>query len=86
MDAAISVHIGNTLKHADGTEATVAVKKKAEGYVISFTNNGRQPEEEIKEKGGLKNLRSQVESVGGKMEIISAPEFEMRITLPGVSS
>jgi len=86
VDAAISVHIGNTLKHADGTEATVAVKKKAEGYVISFTNNGRQPEEEIKEKGGLKNLRSQVESVGGKMEIISAPEFEMRITLPGVSS
>ena len=86
VDAAISVHIGNTLKHADGTEATVAVKKKAEGYVISFTNNGRQPEEEIKEKGGLKNLRSQVESVGGKMEIISAPEFEMRITLPGMSS
>jgi signal transduction histidine kinase len=86
VDAAISVHIGNTLKHADGTEATVAVKKKAEGYVISFTNNGRQPEEEIKEKGGLKNLRSQVEGVGGKMEIISAPEFEMRITLPGVSS
>ena len=82
VDAAISVHIGNTLKHADGTEATVAVQITPEGYVISFSNNGRQPEGEIKEKGGLKNLRSQVEGVGGKMEIISTPGFEMRISLP----
>ena len=86
IDAAISVHIGNTLKHADGTEATVAVKKTADGLEISFTNNGRQPDKEIEEKGGLKNLRSQVEDAGGKMEIISMPEFEMRITFPGVSS
>ena len=41
---------------------------------------------EIEEKGGLKNLRSQVEDAGGKMEIISMPEFEMRITFPGISS
>ena len=82
VDAAISVHIGNTLKHADGTEATVAVKKTADGVEISFTNNGRQPEGEIVEKGGLKNLRSQVESAGGRMEIISQPAFEMKIMLP----
>ena len=82
VDAAISVHIGNTLKHANGTEATVAVRKKAACYEISFSNNGRQPDGEVKEKGGLKNLRSQVEAAGGKMEIISSPEFEMRITLP----
>ena len=84
VDAAISVHIGNTLKHADGTEATVAVKKTADGVEISFTNNGRQPEGEITEKGGLKNLRSQVEDVGGRMEISSEPVFEMRLTLPVV--
>ena len=82
VDAAISVHIGNTLKHADGTEATVAVKKTADGVEISFTNNGRQPEGEITEKGGLKNLRSQVEGAGGRMEIISQPAFEMKLTLP----
>lgn len=84
VDAAISVHIGNTLKHADGTEVTIAVKKTAEGTEISFTNNGHQPEGEIAEKGGLKNLRSQVESVGGRMEISSKPVFEMKLTLPVV--
>ncbi len=86
VDAAISVHIGNTLKHADGTEATVAVKKTTDGLEISFTNNGRQPDKKIEEKGGLKNLRSQVEDAGGKMEIISMPEFEMKITLPAEMS
>ena len=82
VDAAISVHIGNTLKHADGTEVTIAVKNIPEGVEISFSNNGRQPEGEIVERGGLKNLRSQVEDAGGRMEIISKPSFEMKLTLP----
>ncbi len=82
VDAAVSVHIGNTLKHADGTEATIAVRKTEASYVISFTNNGRQPEEEIREGGGLTNLRNEVENAGGSMELRSVPAFELKIVLP----
>ena len=82
VDAAVSVHIGNTLKHADGTEATIAVRTTGESYVISFTNNGKQPEEEIREGGGLTNLRNEVENAGGSMEIRSVPAYELKIILP----
>ena len=82
VDAAISVHIGNTLKHADGTEATITVQKTGSGYILCFTNNGKQPEGEIVEQGGLKNLRREVENIGGEMEISSQPAFELRLKLP----
>ncbi|MCR5250069.1 MAG: hypothetical protein K6E50_05630 [Lachnospiraceae bacterium] len=81
VDAAISVHIGNVLKHADGTEATVTVTQKDGRYVMVFTNNGRLPDGEIEEKGGLLNLRREVEAAGGEMEISTRPAFEMRITI-----
>ncbi|MBR5420635.1 MAG: hypothetical protein IK115_05760 [Lachnospiraceae bacterium] len=83
VDAAISVHIGNTLKHADGTEATIIVKKAGKDYILCFTNNGRQPEGEIREQGGLLNLRREVESIGGRMELAWQPAFEMKLVLPG---
>lgn len=83
VDAAVSAHIGNTLKHADGTEATIAVQKQGKDYILSFTNNGRQPEGEIRERGGLQNLRREVESIGGRMELYSKPAFEMKLILPG---
>ncbi|MCR4584824.1 MAG: hypothetical protein K5686_03790 [Lachnospiraceae bacterium] len=83
VDAAISVHIGNTLKHADGRVATVSVQREAGRIELCFTNDGKQPEEEIVEMGGLLNLRKEVESVGGSMELISRPAFELKISLPG---
>ena len=82
VDAAVSVHIGNTLKHADGTEATVAVKKEGGSYILLLTNNGRQPEGEIREQGGLLNLRREVESIGGHMEVHWQPAFQLELVLP----
>lgn len=82
VDAAISVHIGNTLKHADGTVATVSTRKAGSHYIISFTNNGRRPEGKVREGGGLTNLRREVESAGGRMEVLSEPNYMLRIILP----
>ena len=82
VDAAISVHVGNTLKHADGTRATVSSRKAGDHYIISFTNDGKQPEGKITEKGGLLNLRREVESVGGRMEVLSSQGYMLRIILP----
>ncbi|SDB41068.1 hypothetical protein [Butyrivibrio sp. INlla16] len=82
VDSAISAHIGNTLKHADGKLATIKVKETGGSYILTFLNDGKKPEKEIEEKGGLRNLRHDIESVGGSLKIYTSPEFCMEIILP----
>ncbi len=82
VDAAISTQLGNTLKHADGDEVYINVTGQKKLCVISFTNNGKQPVEMVEEKGGLANLRREVERIGGTMRILTRPRFELLIILP----
>lgn len=79
---AISVSVGNALKHAGGKKVAIFVSEKDGLYIIKFTNDGRAPIGPVVEKGGLANLRREVESVGGTMEVTHQPEFLMTITLP----
>ena len=72
----------NTVRHAEGSEMTVDISD-ADGYVCaSITNNGKQPEQEVTEGGGLGALRRRIESAGGTMAVESAPVFRLNITLP----
>ena len=82
VDQAISAHVTNVLKHAEGKVAKVRVTKQEKTYELSFTNDGRVPEGEMRETGGLANLRRKAEEAGGRMEIRSLPVFEMRLTFP----
>lgn len=45
-------------------------------------HSGGESPAEIRETGGLKNLRSQVEAVGGTMDVTGTPRFTLTITLP----
>ncbi len=81
-DAAISAHIMNVLRHAEGSRAHIKITESPEEYFLKFTNDGRPPEGEIREKGGLSNLRREVEAVGGTMTVKSSPQFELDLTLP----
>lgn len=72
----------NTVRHAEGSEMTVDISD-ADGYVCaSITNNGKLPEQEVTEGGGLGALRRRIESAGGTMAVESAPVFRLNITLP----
>ncbi len=82
IDKAISTHVINVLKHAEGDEATVRIREENDFYHLSFTNNGKVPEGEIRETGGLANLRREVEMVGGTMEVTARPRFQMNVNLP----
>lgn len=82
VDQAISAHVINVLQHAEGTVATVRILEGEREYCLTFQNDGNPPEGEIRETGGLANLRKKVEEVGGSMEVSSRPRFEMRLTLP----
>ncbi|MCR5510298.1 MAG: hypothetical protein K6F54_05050 [Lachnospiraceae bacterium] len=84
VDSAISVHLGNTLKHTDAASVTIRIEDTEDRYIISFYNEGSVIREEITEKGGLKNLRREIEEVGGSMELASGPEtgYIFRAILP----
>lgn len=80
---AISECLTNVCRHTHGNRINMQVGKNADKeLVLIFTNNGEQPKEEIKEGGGLTNLRKIVEGVGGTMQIQSLPEYELRLIIP----
>ena len=81
-DAAISAHIINVLRHAGGSRVLIRITETPGMYTMRFTNDGRPPEGEIREKGGLSNLRREVEAAGGTMAVKSSPYFELILTLP----
>lgn len=82
VDTAITVHVTNVLRHAEGDTAYISIGKTPKGYVMRFTNNGTPPCAPVKETGGLANLRRLTEAIGGTMTINSSPQFEMILHLP----
>ncbi len=73
---AVEVGLSNMLRHADGTVLTVDCTTPG---VMVLTNDGRPPEGEIQEGGGLGNLRRRVEEEGCRLEIRSAPVFSLTV-------
>lgn len=86
IDQAISTHVINVLRHADGHVAMVRILEEESHYKVCFSNDGNPPAGEISLTGGLGNVKRQVEALGGKMEVTAAPGFEMKITLPKYAS
>lgn len=72
----------NTVKHAGGHRIFLEIKTEGDIITARITNDGRQPEREVKEAGGLKNTRRIVEAAGGSMTIESTPRFALNINLP----
>lgn len=80
--AAIHECLTNTVKHANGNRVNITIKQSDASVIAELVNNGRLPMGEIRETGGLKNLRHTVESAGGDMKIESMPRFVLRVVLP----
>lgn len=72
----------NTVRHADGTELYVTMMENKTDYSITLTNNGKQPKQDIKEGGGISNLRAMSENAGGRITIESVPRFVLSINIP----
>ena len=81
LAAAISECATNTVKHAGGDRLLADIRNTGSEITCILQNNGMQPEERIRESGGLLTLRSLVEKEGGIMQIESLPCFRLRITL-----
>lgn len=72
----------NTIRHAGGDELTVVLEEEDTMLIAHFTNNGKAPEKEINERGGLAMLRALTEECGGSMQILTRPGFELILKLP----
>ncbi|MGN0709661.1 MAG: hypothetical protein ACI4LM_05420, partial [Anaerovoracaceae bacterium] len=59
--------VTNCVRHAHGDRVDVEVSREDDLWRMTFTNNGTAPGSEIKEGGGLTNLRKSVEEAGGTM-------------------
>ena len=82
LAAAIQECAANAVKHAGGSALTVRIGQDADGLRFSLENNGRAPDQPIRESGGLLALRSLTESKGGRMTVESVPAFRLAIFLP----
>lgn len=71
----------NTIRHANGDELYIKIEESDTGFRVEITNNGKKPESEITERGGLLLLRTLVEDHGGTMEIDWIPCFVLRLKL-----
>ena len=74
--------ISNTVKHAGGTEVFFRIINNNNKIYAEITNNGIQPSGKIREKGGLKNLRSLAETAGGEMKVSGNGSFMLRLEFP----
>ena len=76
----------NTFRHAGGDTVYVESEKtgadaQSEGYILTFTNNGKPPEGDIEERGGLKSLRKMAEDAGYGMRIETEGGFRLILDL-----
>ena len=72
----------NTFRHAHGDRIILECKESAGHTAYILTNNGEPPKAEIRETGGLKNLRQAAENAGWQMDIQSKPEFMLTLKAP----
>lgn len=72
----------NAAQHAKATKLYAEIEKIESVYLVTVSNNGIAPLQEIKPKGGLVNVINSAERIGGKVEIKSLPRFELRVFIP----
>lgn len=72
----------NTVRHAGGTELRIRITLRDGWVCAALTNDGRPPDGEIREGGGLSALRRLVEDSGGRMHVQSTPGFALRVEIP----
>ena len=71
----------NAVRHAGARTLYICFSETNSHYQVAFRNDGKLPEEEISEGGGLGSLRRKVEGAGGTMDIGSRPAYSLTITI-----
>lgn len=73
--------VTNAIRHANSTEVYIKIKNDTEHTKMTIRNNGKKPKAEIIENEGIKGMRRKIAQIGGKIEIITKPEFLINIEI-----
>lgn len=71
----------NAGKHADAKNLYIDIQENDKEYIAKYMNDGKVPQKNIIEGGGLGNLRVKVERAGGNMKIENISRFILTIKL-----
>ena len=82
LEDAVDTHVTNTVRHAGGHLIEVKCAREEGRFTAAMTNDGRAPSGEIREAGGLKNLRREIEDAGGHMMVAGSPGFLLEFGIP----
>ena len=82
LTCAIRECVTNAVRYAKASELYATFSEDDTKATVTVTNNGKKPENEIIEGGGLSTLRRRVERSGGTMKIDSFPKFKLTVTTP----
>ena len=82
LTCAVRECVTNAVRYAAASDLYAAFSENEEFATVQVTNNGKQPDSEIIEGGGLSTLRRRVERAGGTMTVQSLPKFKLTVTVP----
>lgn len=81
LTCAVRECVTNAVRYAEATELYVVFSETEVEASVTISNNGKIPEGEIVEGGGLSTLRRRVERAGGAMTVQSLPNFKLTVTI-----
>lgn len=84
--ASIREALTNAVRHSSASELTTEYLYEGDGLKVVITNNGKQPEGNISEGGGLTNLRKSLENSGALLDYRYKGGFAMVVHFPGVKN
>ena len=82
LTCAVRECVTNAVRYAGASELYADFTETETEATVVVYNDGKQPDVEIKEGGGLSTLRRRVEKAGGIMIVQSLPEFKLTVTVP----
>lgn len=82
LTCAIRECVTNAVYYASANELYADFSETENKAIVVVTNNGKQPDSDIIEGGGLSTLRRRVERAGGIMQVQSVPEFRLTVSIP----
>ncbi len=72
----------NSAIHADAKNMYITIEETGDDFVISFANDGRKLEKNIRPGGGFASIRKVVVDFGGSFEYTTRDDFVLTVYLP----
>ena len=82
LTCAVRECVTNAVRYAGASELYADFTETEADATVVVYNDGKQPDSEIIEGGGLSTLRRRVERAGGTMTVQSRPRFQLTVTVP----